>query len=66
MDITADGFISLMDENGAVREDVKLPPWPESMARDIKDEFEKGGQLLCTVMSAMGTEQIISWKEEQP
>ena len=64
LDIQADGFVSLMDESGSTRDDVKLPPFPESMAREIQAAFDDGKTLLCTVMSAMGTEQIISWKEE--
>ena len=64
VDISPDGFVSLMDETGAVREDVKLPPWPENMAGELKTAFEGGKQIICTVMSAMGTEQIVTFKEE--
>ena len=65
VDISADDdFVTLMDEAGAVREDIKLPPWPESMASDIRKAHENGKPLMCTVLAAMKTEQIVTWKED--
>jgi len=64
VDVSADGFVSLMDEGGTVREDIKLPIWPEGMGKELEDAFRAGKQLMATVMSAMGTEQIVQYKEE--
>ena len=64
VDITSDGFVNLMDENGSLREDVKLPDYPDNFAREIKAAFETGGAYSVTVVSAMGHDQIVALKEE--
>mmetsp|Transcript_11104 Transcript_11104/g.10039 ORF Transcript_11104/g.10039 Transcript_11104/m.10039 type:complete len:162 (+) Transcript_11104:135-620(+) len=64
VDISADGFCSLMGEDGAVREDVKLPDYPDNFAREIEQAFESGKSLSVTVLSAMGHDQIIALKED--
>jgi translation initiation factor 5A len=63
-DIDEEGFCSLVDEVGNVREDIKLPDFPETFAREIRDAFASGKTLSVTVMKAMGHEQIMSMKEE--
>jgi translation initiation factor 5A len=64
MDISSDDFVSLMDEEGNLREDVKLPDYPDNFAREIKAEFESGKTLAVSVLSAMGHDQIIAMKED--
>ena len=64
VDISADGFVSLMDEEGNCREDVKLPDYPDNFAREIKGMFESGKSCSVVVVSAMGHDQIISIKED--
>ena len=65
VDISDDGFCSLMTEEGETREDVKLPDYPDNFAREIKADFEAGKNLMVTVLSAMGHDQIVDKKEEQ-
>lgn len=66
MDISSEGFTSLMDEDGNIREDVRLPEYPENFAREIKAQFETPDKTYSVVVvSAMGHDQIISIKEEQ-
>jgi uncharacterized protein YfdQ (DUF2303 family) len=65
VDISADGFVTLMDEDGNLREDVRLPEWPENFAREIQAAFESGKPQSVTLVSAMGHDQIITIKEEQ-
>jgi translation initiation factor 5A len=69
LDITDDGFLSLMDEEGNTRDDVKLPEHPEGYARDLKLAFEasqaSSKALSVSLLSAMGHEQIMSHKEVQ-
>eukprot|EP01038_Epipyxis_sp_PR26KG_P006271 gene6271-8636_t len=65
VDISADGFCTLMDEDANCREDVQLPDYPDNFAREIRTEFETGKSLAVIVLSAMGHDQIISLKEEQ-
>lgn len=64
VDIAEDGFVTLMDENGETREDLKLPDFPDNYADEIKKDFEEK-QLLVTVLKACGKEQIMSHKEDQ-
>ena len=63
MDISDDGYLSLMDENGETREDLELPEFPENYARELKDAFESK-QLIVTVLKACGKEQVVSHKED--
>lgn len=65
VDITNDGFVSLMDEAGEMREDVRLPEYPENFAREIQAAFETGKSHTVTLLSAMGHDQIVAIKEEQ-
>ena len=64
LDITGDDFVSLMDEEGTTRDDVKLPEWPDNFAREIKQMFETGKSCQVVVVSAMGHDQIISIRED--
>eukprot|EP00601_Ochromonadales_sp_CCMP2298_P023983 CAMPEP_0173278640 /NCGR_PEP_ID=MMETSP1143-20121109/4728_1 /TAXON_ID=483371 /ORGANISM="non described non described, Strain CCMP2298" /LENGTH=165 /DNA_ID=CAMNT_0014215825 /DNA_START=70 /DNA_END=567 /DNA_ORIENTATION=+ len=65
VDISEDGFTSLMSEDGSLREDVALPGYPDNFAREIKAAFETEGKSYCVcVVSAMGHNQIVSMKEE--
>ncbi len=60
IDISADDYVSLMDnETGEVREDIKLPEFPEGYGHKIKQMFETGKPYICTVLKAMGHEQIM-------
>lgn len=67
IDITDDGFLSLMEENGDMREDVKLPTHPDNYARELQQAFEKAQaenkSLSVSLLAAMGHEQIMSHKE---
>ena len=53
-----------MDEDGSMREDIKLPEIPEGFAREIQQAFDSGKTLMVSVMSAMGHEQIIAYKDD--
>lgn len=65
VDISNDGFLTLMDEEGNCREDVHLPDWPDNFAREIQAAFETGKSYSVVVMSAMGHDQVVDLKEEQ-
>jgi translation initiation factor 5A len=64
LDIAEDGFISLMDDTGDQKEDMKLPEYPEDLADKIKTAFDEGKSLLVTVLSACAVDQVIDFKEE--
>ena len=56
-----DGFLNLMTQDGAAKDDVKVPEG--DMGTEIQGAFDEGKDLLVTIISAMGEEQAISWKE---
>ncbi|KAM0199642.1 hypothetical protein ACHAQI_012016 [Fusarium lateritium] len=61
IDITNDGYVALMAENADTREDVLLPDG--ELGDQIREEFDKeAGQVLVTVMCAVGTEKIVACK----
>lgn len=64
VDISDDDFLSLMDENGETREDVRLPDWPENFGREIKERFASEKPQKVTVVSAMGHDQVTEIKED--
>lgn len=53
-----------MEEDGTVREDIKLPEYPDNFAREIQTAFDSGKNYSVVVMSAMGHDQIIDLKED--
>ena len=56
-----DGFLNLMTQDGAAKDDVKVPEG--DLGKDIQGGFDEGKDLLVTIISAMGEEQAISYKE---
>ncbi|KAL7715399.1 Eukaryotic translation initiation factor 5A [Entamoeba marina] len=48
-----DGYCTLLQENGDIREDLKVPA----------EQFDDGMELMVAVLSSMGTEQIVDAKE---
>lgn len=65
LDITEDGFVSLMMENGDCREDLTLPNQTEEdnkLAEQIRKDFEDGKELTLSVLKAMDDEKIIASK----
>jgi hypothetical protein len=51
-----DGFLNLMDTDGASKDDVKVPDG--DLGKEIADGFEEGKDLLVTIISAMNEEQV--------
>ncbi|KAM0890752.1 hypothetical protein ACQ4PT_026839 [Festuca glaucescens] len=66
IDMSEDGYVmSLLTENGSTKDDLKLPT-DESLAGQIKDGFNEGKDLVVTVLSSMGEEQICALKDIGP
>ncbi|CAL9198399.1 unnamed protein product [Musa hybrid cultivar] len=65
IDISEDGFVSLLTENGNTKDDLRLPT-DESLLTQLKEGFGEGKDLVVTVMSAMGEEQICALKDIGP
>jgi len=56
-----DGFLNLMTQDGSSKDDVRLPEG--DIGKDIQAAFDEGKDLLVTIVSAMGEEQALSYKE---
>jgi len=64
VDISSDGFLSLMNDDAEIREDVQFPTYPDNFAREIQQAFDTGKPQIVTLVSAMGHDQIVQIKEE--
>lgn len=62
MDINEDDYVTLLDDDGETREDIKLPNYPENYGSEIRKLFDDGVQLIVTVLKACGHEQIMAHK----
>lgn len=60
--MTDDGFLSLMDESGTTKDDVKIPEG-EIGERITKLFTEEGKDVNVIIMSAMGEEVAVDCKE---
>lgn len=56
-----DGYLNLMAQDGASKDDVKVPEG--ELGLKIMEDFAADKELLVTIVSAMGEEQAISHKE---
>ncbi|PPR98842.1 hypothetical protein GOBAR_AA21845 [Gossypium barbadense] len=57
--------VSLLTESGDTKDDLRLPT-DENLLKQIKDGFAEGKDLVVSVMSAMGEEQICALKDIGP
>jgi len=62
LDVTDDGFTSLMAEDGEVRDDIKLPVNDADLAAKIKEAVTESKELVVSVLAAMGEEHIVAAK----
>jgi translation initiation factor 5A len=63
LDVTDDGFVSLMDDAGNEKADLKLPPNDAALADQIEKDFNDGKELVVSVLKSMGEEVICAVKE---
>jgi len=59
-DISDDGMVSLMDDAGELKEDLKLPDG--DIGKEIQAKFDNEEQFVCTVLMACGEEAIVGTK----
>jgi hypothetical protein len=57
--------VSLLTDNGSTKDDLKLPN-DDTLLQQIKSGFDDGKDLVVSVMSAMGEEQINALKDIGP
>merc|ERR1711976_176229 len=57
-----DGYVTLMDDAGEMREDLKLPELEDlqEVCDKLQDGLDNDTEMLAIVLSAMGQEMIIS------
>ncbi|KAI8643908.1 eukaryotic translation initiation factor 5A [Parasitella parasitica] len=55
------GFLSLMRQDGSMKDDVKLPEG--ELGEKMEEEFEEGKELLVSVVTAMKEEHALAYKE---
>merc|ERR1719226_175997 len=60
LDCSDDGYLSLMDDSGDTREDLKIPDG--DIGDECKAATSDGRDILCTVLSACGEEAVIATK----
>merc|ERR1711939_700610 len=58
--IDDDGYVTLMEDDGEQKEDLKVPD--DDVGVEMRDKFEKDEQFLVTVLSACGEERIVGTK----
>ncbi len=66
INIDDENFMSLMDESGGMKEDLKLPEdeWLKDVTDRCKEILEASQkECLVTIVSAMGNEKLISARE---
>jgi translation initiation factor 5A len=56
-----DGFLNLMLPNGETKNDIKLPD--NEVGVQINENFKNGKDLLIAIVSSMGEEHAMSFKE---
>ncbi|XP_051252374.1 eukaryotic translation initiation factor 5A-1 [Dicentrarchus labrax] len=55
-----DGYLSLMDDNGGTREDLKVPDG--DMGKEIETKYKNGDNFMVSVTKALNEEQVTGIK----
>ncbi|TXL71946.1 translation initiation factor IF-5A, partial [Pantoea vagans] len=55
-----ENYMSLMSDNGDIREDLRVPQ--NEVGKEIEAKFEAGDEFMVTVISAMGEECAVATK----
>merc|ERR1712130_596451 len=61
LDISDDGFLSLLLSDGSTKEDLRLPTNDDG--DKIRELFDAGKEVIIAVLSAMGIEEVKGFKE---
>ncbi|KAJ1916980.1 translation initiation factor eIF5A [Mycoemilia scoparia] len=56
-----DGFLNLMDQEGNMKDDVKLQEG--DLGAKIQEAFDADKELIVTVLTSMGEEAVVDYKE---
>ncbi|XP_031703837.1 eukaryotic translation initiation factor 5A-1-like [Anarrhichthys ocellatus] len=58
----AEGFLGLLDDAGAIREDLKVPD--TDLGKEIQTKFDNGDNFMVTVLKALDEENVIATKAQ--
>ncbi len=64
--VDADGYVTLMDQQGTTRSDLKLPDEVDDdkvVAQRLVDGLDNGKDVFVTILASMGIEKIAEAKE---
>lgn len=61
VDITAEGYVSLMTTDGEQKDDLKMPT--DDTGSSMRSLFAEGKQVVVSVIGCMGDEKIVAAKE---
>ena len=64
MDVSSNGELSLMGDDGETRQDLDLPADDEKLGAKVRALFSSGKGVNVMVLKAMGIEKVMSFKEE--
>jgi translation initiation factor 5A len=64
MNIDDEDFMSLYNDSGEEKNDLKLPDFPDNLAGEIRECWDEGNnQCIVTVQTAMGIEAVVGYKK---
>jgi translation initiation factor 5A len=64
IDVTDEGYLSLMDDGGEIRDDLHCNGNPD-LLEEIKKKFDAGDEMMISVLAAMGKEMPMAIKPIQ-
>ena len=68
LDVDADGYLTLMDKQGATRQDLKLPDDTDedkTLSERIKEALNDGREIMITVTEAMKIEKVTEMADKK-
>jgi translation initiation factor 5A len=66
IELDEDDFLTLLDENGSVREDLTLDLEDNDLTTRLKEDFKAGKEITVTVQQCLQKEKVISYKIVTP
>jgi len=64
IDVTEEGYLSLMDDGGEIRDDLHCNGNPD-LLEEIRKKFDAGDEMMISVLAAMGKEMPMAIKPIQ-
>jgi translation initiation factor 5A len=67
IDVDADGYLTLMDDKGTTRQDLKLPDDTEDdqkLSERIKEALNENKEIILTVLESMKIEKVVEMTEK--